>query len=118
VGLSICSFSFFLWFCFLSFFWFEYLYKKSLRGIVVFMLYQERQKAVLMNRRSADPVMGQELYMLGCGLHVPDKGSVSKMRRLSWMDGSDSDDEDQHSRSSIHKEAESQPRSVYTIFIC
>ena len=62
-----------------------------------------------MNRKSADPVMGQGLYRLNCTLHVPEAGSVSRMRRLSWMDGSDSDDEDQHSWGSVQKEAEIQP---------
>jgi len=50
-----------------------------------------------MLRGSADPEMGQELYMLGCTLHVPAEGSISRTGRLSWMDGSDGDDEDQHS---------------------
>jgi len=80
-------------------------------------LYKERQNAVLTNRKSADPVMGQELYTLGCTLRVPKEGSVSKMRRLSWMDGSDSDDEDQHSRGSVQNEAESQPKSVFAVFV-
>ena len=41
--------------------------------------------------------MGQELYMLGCLLHTHVNGMITETRRLSWMDGSDSDDEDQHS---------------------
>jgi hypothetical protein len=59
-----------------------------------------------MLRGRADPVMGQELYMLGCTLRIPTEGSTSKMRRLSWMDGSDSDDEDQHSLSPVWRETE------------
>ena len=50
-----------------------------------------------MYQRTTDPEMGQELYMLGCMLHTHVKGMIIETRRLSWMDGSDSDDEDQHS---------------------
>jgi hypothetical protein len=35
------------------------------------------------------------------------KNRTNKARRLIWMDGSDSDDEDQHSWSSVRKEIES-----------
>jgi hypothetical protein len=59
-----------------------------------------------MLRRSTDPEMGQELYTLGCMLHTHANGMITETRRLSWMDGSDSDDEDQHSWSSVRKEAE------------
>ncbi len=57
-----------------------------------------------MLQRSDDPEMGQELYTLGCMLHKHAKPMITEARRLSWMDGSDSDDEDQHSWSSIQKE--------------
>ena len=61
--------------------------------------------------------MGQELYTLGCMLHKSADEMITETRRLSWMDGSDSDDEDQHSWSPVQKEAESQPRSVPVLFI-
>jgi hypothetical protein len=41
--------------------------------------------------------MGQEVYALGCMLHAHVNGMITETGRLSWMDGSDSDDEDQHS---------------------
>jgi hypothetical protein len=62
---------------------------------------------VLKLQRTGDPEMGQELYTLGCMLHIPTTDRISKTRRLSWMDGSDSDDEDQHSWGSVRKEIES-----------
>jgi hypothetical protein len=62
--------------------------------------------------------MGQELYIPGCVLHILAKGMISKTGRLSWMDGSDCDDEDQHSRDHASNEAESEPRPVpFIIFI-
>jgi hypothetical protein len=61
--------------------------------------------------------MGQELYTLGCMLHTNANKMMTGTRRLSWMDGSDSDDEDQHSQYSVRKEVEKQPSSVFTIFI-
>ena len=69
-------------------------------------------------RRTADPEMDQELYTLGCMLHTHANGMITEQGRLSWMDGSESDDEDQHSRNHVNKEAESQPRPVpFIVFI-
>ena len=95
----------------------ESLYKKPLRAIVKSMLYKERQKEVLTLRRTIDPEMDQELYTPVCMPHVNIKSITPKRGRLSWMDGSDSDDGDQHSCGSIPKEAESQPSPIYSIFI-
>jgi hypothetical protein len=72
---------------------------------------------VLMLRRTTDPEMGQELYMLGCMLHTRADGMITEQGRLSWMDGSDGDDEDQHRWNPVRKEAESQSRSVPLLFI-
>ena len=72
---------------------------------------------MLMVQSTDDPAMGQELYTLGCMLHKHANRMMIETRRLSWMDGSDSDDEDQYSWGSIQKEAKSQPRSVYVVFI-
>jgi hypothetical protein len=60
--------------------------------------------------------MDQELYMFGCTLCILTKNS-SRIRRLSWMDGSDSDDEDQHSWSPVQDEAEIQPWSASLVFV-
>ena len=65
-----------------------------------------------MVRRTDDPEMDQELYTLGGMLYRYANNMNTENRRQSWMDGSDCDDEDQHRRSSVQKEAESQPRSV------
>jgi hypothetical protein len=51
--------------------------------------------------------MGQELYTFYCMLNKQIKSKMKKSRRLIWMDGSDSDDEDQHSWGSVRKEIES-----------
>jgi hypothetical protein len=50
-------------------------------------------------------------------LHTHVKGMITEQGRLTWMDGSEGDDEDQHSRSSVQKEAESQPRAVPVLVI-
>ena len=68
-------------------------------------------------RRTADPEMDQELYTFGCMLRLTAKGMITEQGRLSWMDGSEGDDEDQHSRNHVSKEAESQPRSVPFILL-
>ncbi len=51
--------------------------------------------------------MDQELYTLDCMFNKQIKNGTNEARRLIWMDGSDSDDEDQHSCSSVWKEIES-----------
>ena len=61
--------------------------------------------------------MDQALYTLGCMLHAHADSMITGTRRLSWMDGSDCDDEDQHSRDSVQKEAEIQLRSVPVLVI-
>ena len=99
--------------CFLA----EYLYKKPLRAIVVFKSELGAKKAVLMLRGVSCPLSGQAPYIVGCTLRDPSEGSVSKTRRLSWMEGSDSDDEDQHSWSTIQEEIQSQPKPVVTVFV-
>jgi len=69
-----------------------------------------------MLRRTGDPEMGQELYTLDCMLHTHVNGMITGTRRLSWMDGSDGDDEDQHSPDYASGESVSiQPWSVYPI---
>jgi hypothetical protein len=60
-----------------------------------------------MLRRTTDPEMGQELYTLRCMVHKRANEMITETRRLSWMDGSDSDDEDQHSWNPVWKEAKS-----------
>ena len=70
-----------------------------------------------MVRRTDDPEMDQELYTLGGMLYRHPNNMNTENRRQSWMDGSDSDDEDQHSWSSIRKDAKSQPESVSVIII-
>ena len=67
--------------------------------------------------RSTDPEMGQKLYSLGCMLHARADSMITEPRRLSWMDGSDGDDEDQHSRRSVPEEAESQLKPVPVLVI-
>jgi hypothetical protein len=96
----------------------ESLDKKPLRGLLCLCCKLGATERVLMLRRTADPEMGQELYMLGCMLRIPAEDSLSRMRRLSWMDGSDSDDEDPHSRDYASGESVSvQLRSVTILFI-
>ena len=68
-------------------------------------------------RRTADPEMDQELYTPGYMLHITANGMITKQGRLSWMDGSEGDDEDQHSRNHVRNETESQPRPVSSLFI-
>ena len=68
-------------------------------------------------QRTGDPEMGQELYAVNCMLHLAPNRKITQQGRLSLMDGSESDDEDQHSCRSILKEAESQPRAVPVFFI-
>jgi hypothetical protein len=71
-----------------------------------------------MYRRTNDLEMGQELYTLSCMLHTHVNGMITETRRLSWMDGSDSDDEDQHSSDYASDESVSiQLWSVYPLFI-
>ena len=64
-----------------------------------------------------DPEMDQELYTLGGMLYRYANKMITENRRQSWMDGSDCDDEDQHSWSFFRKDAESQPESVSPIII-
>lgn len=59
---------------------------------------------MLILRGSVDPVMGQELHTLGCVLSIPKDRSRVRIRRIGSMDGSESDDEDQPSRSFIKRE--------------
>jgi hypothetical protein len=89
--------------------------KKPLSAVVESMLQKERQKAVLALQRTADPEMDQELYIPGRTLHMLAKSMKSKTGRPSWMDGSDCDDADQHSRKHFGYEAESQLGPVITI---
>ena len=70
-----------------------------------------------MLRSTDDPEMGQELYTLSGMLYRYPNNMIAKERRQSWMDGSDSDDEDQHSWSFFRKDAEIQPESVSVIII-
>jgi hypothetical protein len=70
------------------------------------MIQQERKTTVLTLKRTCDPEMGQELYTFNCMLNKQPKKKVIESRRLIWMDGSDSDDEDQHSWCSVRKEIE------------
>ena len=72
---------------------------------------------MLTSRRTTDPEMDQELYTLGCMLHITAKDMTTKGGRLSWMDGSECDDGDQHNWNSVRKDAENQPRSGITIVI-
>lgn len=58
-------------------------------------------------QRIDDPEMDHELYTLDCMLREKENNRKNESRRLIWMDGSDSDDEDQHSWSFIHKKIES-----------
>lgn len=95
----------------------ECLYKKPLRAIVVFKDDQELKKAVLMLRGISCPLSGQAPYTVGCTLLDPSQGSVLKTRRLSWMEGSDSDDEDQHSWGTIQEEIQIQSKPVITVFV-
>jgi hypothetical protein len=97
--------------------YFKWLYKKPLKVIVKSMLYKERQRVVLTIWRTTDPEMDQELYTPACMLQINAKSIILKNGRLTWMDGSDSDDGDQHSWSSIQNKAESQPLPVNSIFI-
>ena len=68
-------------------------------------------------RRASDPEMDQELYTVGCMLNITAYDMIRQQGRLSLMDGSESDDEDQHSWSSVRKEVESQPRAVPVLII-
>ena len=61
------------------------------------MLEQERKEAVLALQRTTDPTMDQELFATRFGLNMLVEGMIFEMGRLSSMDGSDCDDEDQHS---------------------
>jgi hypothetical protein len=70
-----------------------------------------------MLRSTDDPEMDQELYTLGGMLHRSANNMITENRRQSWMDGSDCDDEDQHSWSFFWKNAEIQPESVSLIII-
>jgi hypothetical protein len=72
---------------------------------------------VLELQRAADPEMDQELYSPDCMLQIHTKGTITGMGRLSWMDGSEGDDEDQNSRILGNDETESQPRPVSFFFI-
>ena len=64
-----------------------------------------------------DPEMDQELYTLGDMLYRYANNMITENRRQSCMDGSDCDDEDQHSWSYFRKDAESQPESVSPVII-
>ena len=86
--------------------------KKALRAVVEFMLYKERQNAVLAYRWAADPEMGQMVCVLGCALRVAASGVLIGYGRMSWMEGSDCDDEDQHSWGFVCCEVEGQLGSV------
>jgi hypothetical protein len=68
-------------------------------------------------KRATGPEMDQELYTFGYMLHVNAKKMINKARRPSWMDGSDSDDEDQHSYGAIQTEIKGQFKPVYLIAV-
>jgi hypothetical protein len=72
---------------------------------------------VLELQRATDPEMDQELYTPGYMLHIHTKGTITRIGRLSWMDGSEGDDEDQHSRILVSNETESQPKPVSSFFV-
>jgi hypothetical protein len=61
---------------------------------------------VLTLPRSIDPEMDQKLCLLGCMLPMDSNCMIIGIRRPRWMDGSDSDDENKNSCSSVRKEAE------------
>ena len=59
-------------------------------------------------RRTIDPVMDHKLYEINYKLHGLEKGLIPEIRRPNWMDGSDSEDEDQYSCCSVQNQSENQ----------
>ena len=62
----------------------------------------------MITRRTIDPEMDHKLYEISYMLHGLENGLITEIRRPNWMDGSDSEDEDQHSCCSVQIQTENQ----------